>query len=72
MRVGSGVAELPPQQLEHGGGTLRVHVLLVEPPRQLALVLVANHLEELDVTVQGLVFVFTEFFDYWKLKRAFY
>lgn len=57
MRISGSVAELPPQQIEHRGGALRVHVFLLELPRQLLLVLVPHHLEEIQMPVQGLVLV---------------
>lgn len=69
MRISRRVAQFPSQQFEHAASTLGVNVLLVKPPRQLLLVLVANHLEEVDVTVQSFVFVFAEFLDYWNSTR---
>lgn len=59
MRVGGGMAQLVPQQVEHSRRTLRIDVLFVVPSGQLPLVLRSHHLEELDMTVEGLILVFT-------------
>lgn len=67
--VSSGVAEFPPQQFEHSGSTLRVDVLLIEPSCKFPLIFVSNHLEELDVPVEGLVLVFSKFLDHWESKK---
>lgn len=63
MRISSSVAELPPQQIEHRGRALRVHVLLLKLPRQFLLVLVPDHVEEIQMPVQRLVLVLPKFLD---------
>ena len=64
MWISSCMTQLPPQQLKHGGRALSVDVLLVEPSSELPLIFIAHHLEELDVPIQRLVFVFSKFLDH--------
>lgn len=58
------MAELPPQQLEHGGGALSVDVCVFVSSPQFPFILTTDQLEEFDVTVEGLVLVFPQFLDY--------
>lgn len=66
VRVRSRVTDLTTQQLEHGAGALSVHVLFVIPAAKFLLVFVADHLKEVNVSVQGLVLIFSEFLDHCK------
>ena len=53
MRECRGVVQLLPEDLEHGGGALRVHMDLVEALRQLLLVVHADHLEEVQMSAEN-------------------
>lgn len=50
MGVGGGVLEFTLQQLEHGGGTLGVHMDLLEPSGPLPLILGPVELEGIQVS----------------------
>lgn len=63
VRIRSGVAQLPPEQVEYGSGALSVDMLFLKLPGQLLLVLVPHHLEKVQVSVQGLVLVLPELVD---------
>lgn len=63
MRISGGVTELPSQKIKHGAGALRVHVLLLELPRELLLVLVPHHLEEIQMPVERFVLVLSQLVD---------
>lgn len=58
VRVRSSMTKLSSQQLKHGRRTLGVHMWLVKPPCKFSFIFVANHFEELDVSVKGFVLVF--------------
>lgn len=63
MWIGSSVTELPSQEIEHGGRALGVDVFLLELPGEFLLVLVAHHLEEVEMPVERLVLVLPQFLD---------
>lgn len=63
MRISGSVAEFPSQEVEHGGSALGVHVLLLELPGELLLVLVPYHFEEIEMSVERLVLVLSQLVD---------
>lgn len=58
------MAQFSSEEVEHRCSALSVDVFLLEFSSQFFLVLVSDHLEEVQVPVQRLVFVFSQLFNY--------
>ena len=63
VRKGRGVVELFANALEHGAGTFRIHVDLIESFGQLLLVIVADHFEKVQMPIERFVFAFPQLID---------
>jgi hypothetical protein len=57
MWIRSRVTDFSSYEIEHGRGALRVDVLFIVSSRQFLFVFVPDHLEEVDVSIQGFVLV---------------
>jgi len=63
VRIGGGMTELPSQKIEHSAGAFGVYVFLFELPSELLFILIAHHLEEIEMPVERLVLVLPQLVD---------